>query len=42
MGSLRHNNTVINIALAEYTALRVEVTNRRNGRDIMFSLYMTH
>jgi hypothetical protein len=32
---------MINVALAEYTALRDEVTNRITGQDTMLNLYMT-
>ena len=34
-------NLVIDAALAEYTALRAEVTNRITGQDTMLNLYMT-
>lgn len=34
-------NLVISAALAEYTALRSEVTNRISGQDTMLNLYMT-
>ncbi len=41
MASLPNENLVISAALAEYTALRAEVTNRINGQDTMLNLYMT-
>jgi len=34
-------NLVISAALAEYTALRAEVTSRISGQDTMLNLYMT-
>jgi hypothetical protein len=34
-------NLAINVALAEYTALHAEITNRISGQDTMLSLYMT-
>lgn len=34
-------NLVIDAALAEYTALRAEVTNRISGQDTMLNLYVT-
>jgi hypothetical protein len=41
MASLPDKNLVISAALAEYTALRAEVTNRISGQDTMLNLYMT-
>jgi hypothetical protein len=41
MPSSPDKNLVTNVALAEYTALRAEVTNRINGQDTLLSLYMT-
>jgi hypothetical protein len=41
MASPADKNLIINVALAEYTALRAEVTNRISGQDTMLSLYMT-
>jgi hypothetical protein len=41
MASPPDRNLVINAALAEYTALRAEVTNRINGQDTTLNLYMT-
>lgn len=41
MASLPDENLVIGAALAEYTALRAEVTNRIGGQDTMLNLYMT-
>ncbi len=41
MTSPPDRNLVINVALAEYTALRAEVTNRISGQDTMLNLYMT-
>lgn len=41
MASPTDRNLVINVALAEYTALRAEVTNRISGQDTMLNLYMT-
>jgi len=41
MASPPDNNLVISAALAEYTALRAEVTNRISGQDTMLTLYMT-
>ena len=41
MGSSPDKNLVISAALAEYTALRAEVTNRISGQDTMLNLYMT-
>jgi hypothetical protein len=35
------DSLVISAALAEYAALRAEVTNRISGQDTMLSLYMT-
>jgi hypothetical protein len=39
--SLPGKNLVISAALAEYTALRAEATNRISGQDTMLNLYMT-
>jgi hypothetical protein len=41
MASLPDKNLVISAALAEYTALRAEVTSRISGQDTMLNLYMT-
>ena len=41
MVSPSDRNLVISAALAEYTALRAEVTNRISGQDTMLNLYMT-
>lgn len=41
MTSPPDRNLMINVALAEYTALRAEVTNRISGQDTMLNLYMT-
>ncbi len=41
MASPPDKNLVISAALAEYTALRSEVTNRISGQDTMLNLYMT-
>jgi len=41
MASSPDKNLVISAALAEYTALRAEVTNRISGQDTMLNLYMT-
>jgi hypothetical protein len=41
MASPPDRNLVINAALAEYTALRAEVTNRISGQDTTLNLYMT-
>ena len=41
MASPPDENPVISVALAEYTALRSEITNRINGQDTMLNLYMT-
>jgi hypothetical protein len=41
MASPLDKNLVISAALAEYTALRAEVTNRISGQDTMINLYMT-
>ena len=41
MASPPDKNLVIGAALAEYTALRAEVTNRISGQDTMLNLYMT-
>jgi hypothetical protein len=41
MGPPPDKNLEISAALAEYTALRAEVTNRINGQDTMLNLYMT-
>jgi hypothetical protein len=41
MASPPDENLVISAALAEYTALRSEVTNRIGGQDTMLNLYMT-
>ena len=34
-------NLMINVTLAEYTALHAEITNRISGQDTMLNLYMT-
>ena len=41
MASPPDRDLVINAALAEYTALRAEVTNRISGQDTTLNLYMT-
>ena len=41
MASAPDRNLVISAALAEYTALRAEVTNRISGQDTTLNLYMT-
>ena len=41
MASPPDRKLVINAALAEYTALRAEVTNRIGGQDTTLNLYMT-
>lgn len=41
MASSPDKNLVISAALAEYTALRAEVTSRISGQDTMLNLYMT-
>jgi hypothetical protein len=41
MASPPDRNLVISAALAEYTALRAEVTSRISGQDAMLNLYMT-
>jgi hypothetical protein len=41
MPSSPDKNLVTNVVLAEYTALRAEVTNRISGQDTLLSLYMT-
>lgn len=40
MASPSDRNLVINAALAEYTALRAEVTSRINGQDTTLNLYI--
>ena len=41
MASPTDRNLVISAALAEYTALRAEVTSRISGQDAVLNLYMT-
>jgi hypothetical protein len=41
MASPPDRSLVINVALAEYAALRAEVTNRISGQDRMLNLYIT-
>jgi hypothetical protein len=41
MASSPDKNLIISAAMAEYTALRAEVTNRITGQDTMLNLYMT-
>ena len=41
MASPPDRDLVINAAMAEYTALRAEVTNRISGQDATLNLYMT-